>query len=412
MSLLIDALRRAEEAKHAAAQSGDPSPSGDGMTLAPLEGASATPSRDEVQRELNALDAPARHASAPSEASTATKQGGARNLFDVKEPVSNNGFMLAVGGATLLALLVIGGYFWWQLQPNGGLVPIAPPRGNDRPPIASQAVAPRIIPLDAPPPETSPAGLDIRASRPDPTQRPQRAARSQIRRADDANRGSFGDTRTPPSRATEQSEPLRASIPIRRGVTTPAVPATLQQAWRAYEAGDLEESYRLYQAALADNHRSIDALNGLGAIALRVGDTERASVRFRQVLSLDPENAVAMAGLGSVTPTIGANEESRLRNLIATQPNSPALQFSLGNLFAAERRWNEAQQAYFKAYSLDPQNPDYRFNLAVSLDRLGQQPLARRFYLEANELARTSPVAFDPSAALARAQALARDPAR
>lgn len=128
------------------------------------------------------------------------------------------------------------------------------------------------------------------------------------------------------------------------------------------------------------------------------------------MLNLDPENPVALAGLSNANPaTVGAGEESRLRNLIAAQPKAAALHFALGNLFAAERRWNEAQQEYFEAYSLQPENPDYRFNLAISLDRLGQYALARRFYLEASDISRGSPAAFDPAAAQARAEALAAE---
>ena len=37
MSLLIDALRRADEAKRAAAQGGESAPAGEGISLAPLE---------------------------------------------------------------------------------------------------------------------------------------------------------------------------------------------------------------------------------------------------------------------------------------------------------------------------------------------------------------------------------------
>ena len=117
---------------------------------------------------------------------------------------------------------------------------------------------------------------------------------------------------------------------------------------------------------------------------------------------------MALGGLSSLKPPAG-NDESRLRTLIAAQPSAPALHFALGNVYAGESRWNEAQQAYFNAYSLEPANPDYRFNLAISLDRLGQHALAKRFYLEASELAHDKPAAFDPAAALARAKALATE---
>ena len=50
MSLLIDALRRADEAKRAAAQGGESAPAGEGISLAPLETTDAAASRDELQK--------------------------------------------------------------------------------------------------------------------------------------------------------------------------------------------------------------------------------------------------------------------------------------------------------------------------------------------------------------------------
>ena len=40
----------------------------------------------------------------------------------------------------------------------------------------------------------------------------------------------------------------------------------------------------------------------------------------------------------------------------------------LGNLYADQSQWAPAQQAYFQAHHLEPDNPDYAYNLAVGLD--------------------------------------------
>ena len=74
------------------------------------------------------------------------------------------------------------------------------------------------------------------------------------------------------------------------------------------------------------------------------------------------------------------NSESRLKTALASQPDSSALHFALGNLYARQLRWSEAQQAYFLAYSGEPDNADFIFNLAVSLDHLHQNKLAAQYY--------------------------------
>ena len=90
---------------------------------------------------------------------------------------------------------------------------------------------------------------------------------------------------------------------------------------------------------------------------------------------------------------------SRLKTALGNQPDSPDLYFALGNLYAQQSRWSEAQQAYFRAYAGDPDNADFLFNLAVSLDHLHQNKLAAQYYQMALKTAEangsTRPVSFD-----------------
>ena len=94
--------------------------------------------------------------------------------------------------------------------------------------------------------------------------------------------------------------------------------------------------------------------------------------------------------------------ESRVKILLAENPRDPNLHFSLGNLYAAQERWPEAQRAYFDAYTLDSENPDFAFNLAVSLDRLGQGKPALAYYRRAAEIAAQRPAGFEPGVASRR----------
>jgi predicted Zn-dependent protease len=100
--------------------------------------------------------------------------------------------------------------------------------------------------------------------------------------------------------------------------------------------------------------------------------------------------------------------ESRLKGLIGQQPDAHFAHFALGNVYAAQERWPEAQQAYFRAYAGDSGNPDYQFNLAVSLEHLRQPALALRYYQGAMRAAESRPAAFEPAEAAERIRQLAR----
>ncbi len=167
----------------------------------------------------------------------------------------------------------------------------------------------------------------------------------------------------------------------------------LRNAYIAYRSGKLDEAQPLYLQMLDKDPRNIDALLGLAAIAQQRDEDLPAAQYYSRVLALDPRNAAANAGMSALTTN--DNSESRLKTLLREQKDSAALHFALGNLYAEQARWGEAQQAYFNAYMLEPGNAEFAFNLAVSLDHLGQNKLAAQHYQRALQLDQPHSAGFD-----------------
>jgi tetratricopeptide (TPR) repeat protein len=188
-----------------------------------------------------------------------------------------------------------------------------------------------------------------------------------------------------------------------------SVDPAVEQGYQSFQRNDLAAARESYQKVLAHEPNNRDALLGMAAIDVRSGRLEAAEARYLRVLEADPRDSQAVAALiglrGRLDPVAS---ESRLKTLIATQPDVAPLHFALGNQYAQQSRWPEAQSAYFRAYSLDPENADFAFNLAVSLDQLRQKKTALEYYQRSLVLAGKRPASFDPVQARTRVQELGK----
>lgn len=183
--------------------------------------------------------------------------------------------------------------------------------------------------------------------------------------------------------------------------------ALLDTGYRALGARDLAAAERAYQQALAIVPELRDAELGLAAIAVARGDSRAAFERYSLVLRRHPGDPVALAGMFSLTDGQNPLADISTLKLLIDQTDNPApLHFALGRQQARSGNWADAQQSFFKAYGSAPDNPDYCFNLAVALDRLGQPQAALTYYQKALDMAVAGQPSFDPSVARARIQRL------
>lgn len=434
MSLLLEALKKAELAKQAAnaetTATESSSPSAPVVTreklpdiTQPLEILSDDlPSSGPGAQDSRA--APAERA-APAPEPTRYESVGVRRadraqaqqLFEAKEMDYNprRPFYITVSALGLIGACY-GGYVWWQMQPKYSYaVAQARPRPTETaPPAAPQATA-AAAPV---PPTPAPAAAPVAAT---PAPAATAAAKAPTAPAAVATIAPIQPARPPRPKpiAARPEIPVESARPAPRApealpaiaISAPAlaVDPALEQGYEALQKNDLAAARQAYQRALAREPTSRDALLGLAAIDVRSGQLDSAESRYAKLLETDPRDAHALASLMSLRGQLDPlTSESRLKNLLATHPDAAPLHFSLGNQYAQQSRWSEAQSAYFKAFSVDSENADYAFNLAVSLDRLHQKSLALDYYQRALALAGKRSASFNLAQARTRVQELSR----
>lgn len=201
-----------------------------------------------------------------------------------------------------------------------------------------------------------------------------------------------------------------SGIRISRAPRKNSVSPTLVRAFDAFQAGDDATAREGWQAVLVRYPGNRDALLGLAALAVRAGQPAQAVELYLRILRERPGDQLAQASLIALSEQLDpVDAESRVKTLLADDGQAPYLHFILGNLYAAQQRWPLAQQAYFDAYRLDKDNPDYVFNLAVSLDHLSQGPAALEYYKRALRMADSRPVGFAPASVMSRIKVMTAD---
>jgi Flp pilus assembly protein TadD len=312
-----------------------------------------------------------------SEASALLARSAGRNLFAAKvstsSPMSVGGInrnLLIALGATILLLSIGAAYLWYMGVFDSS--PLPPPRIPPAPIIAKPSPTPTPpdeITTSLPPAtkvaESLPAEIDTVVAK--PAKRSPRPAHK-------------------PTRAQQKKSAVSQPATVLGSTQNKAesLNSLIANAYRAYRSGNYDDARLLYTSVMDRDQRNADALLGLGAIAQRLGEDSRAAQYFLRVLEIDPRNAVANAGMSALSRN--PNSESLLKGLLREQRDSAALHFALGNIYATQSRWGDAQTAYFNAYTIDSANAELALNLAVSLDHLGQKKMAIQYYGRALEL--------------------------
>lgn len=414
MSLLLDALKKAEANKKNLQEQGGGTPE--------------SVKNEAIQLEPILPRPPRPYATVASQNNTQLGQLGqqqaqARSVLALKRsvtPAYSKGLLVIL--ATLVAcLLLAGAYFLWGAR------------------AASPDVVPVMQPVIGNPPTRAPDVLPPLNSKPAPLATPQEASNAVFAVKPVS-------ASAPTAVFTERSQPSVASVvPVLQqpSVTASLMPSVIKaplnppstdasssyqkpvfsktaayqqapdvrllQAYQAGQQGNVAQASQLYQQVLQEDASQKEALLGLAIIAEQKNEAQKARQYYQKVLALYPKEPSAQMGVLRLDNVSAAQQQAILMQQKAlTQEGKPraGVDFALANIYATQGDWPAAQQAYFDAYRQDSTHPDYAYNLAVSLDQLQQSALALSYYQKAEALAISRRHQFDMLQLRARIQSL------
>ena len=157
----------------------------------------------------------------------------------------------------------------------------------------------------------------------------------------------------------------------------------LREAYAAYRSGDDELAMTRYNEVLKLDPANRNALLARAAINVQNNNSAEAIRDYRALLLANPKDSLAMTSFISVASISPRDSETQLKLMIQDEPESPYLNFALANAYSAQNRWPEAQGYYFRALQNNPGDPNYAYNLAVSLEHISQPASAISYYRRA-----------------------------
>ena len=213
-----------------------------------------------------------------------------------------------------------------------------------------------------------------------------------------------------PRPTLNQAELVDSQLQIQRNTLRPSVDADIMRGYQALGQNQFAQAREAYSQALTRNPTQRDALLGIAYVHQALGNTDQAISTLRRLVELYPRDSDGMSALYLIGGGDLITEETRFKQLLERSEHPAAVHYTLGVLYYEQNRFGEAERAFSRATSLSPMQPDYAYNLALALDRIGRSREAARQYVVALNLANQTSAVFSRDLARARLRILTAPP--
>lgn len=149
-----------------------------------------------------------------------------------------------------------------------------------------------------------------------------------------------------------------------------------------YNQKEFSKAIQTYQKVIALNPTFVEAYNNLGIIYQTIGDVDKAFGAFQKATEINPSYQKGYNNLGILLLVEGRCQEAlqAFNKALDINPNNIESHINLGILFKKKGQWDEAIDSYKKALEIDPLHKETHYNIALLYEQLENLDLAISHY--------------------------------
>jgi len=244
-------------------------------------------------------------------------------------------------------------------------------------PVAQVPAAPEVAAV-TPPVETPPARAAVKPMREENVLSPPRQTSPMPVIADDSPARMLN----PPisiHRNQMDLEGVGNAVQVRQ--VSQAARDTVGMAYSALIRGEYDTALGFYDQALKDEPTSVLALLGRGTALQKLGRKDEARLSYERALKVNPDNREALSNLIALEGERAPGEAlNRLADLERQYPSFSPIKAQMGLIYARMGDFDGALDYFRRALAVTPDAPMYLYNMALVLDRMGQNEQAVSMY--------------------------------
>jgi tetratricopeptide (TPR) repeat protein len=147
---------------------------------------------------------------------------------------------------------------------------------------------------------------------------------------------------------------------------------SLKNAYEALKLGQYESAIEYYKEVLAVNPKNNNARFGLATSYHKSRQLDNAKNEYLKIINENPKFWPAVNNyIMLVTEEDPASSISKLEELQERNPSFAAIPAQLGSLYFNKGDYEKAAKNYIEALKIESGNIDYKYNLAITLEKAG-----------------------------------------